>query len=127
LLYLGILALFSKSGVIKVDKGRGKSSYAKLFYQGLVVQLANPKALVYFSALLPQFVDPNRPILFQMLLMGSSCLLADLVVYSLFSHMGDRLAKQKMQAWMVNLINKAAGITLIATGIRMASLSRKIA
>ncbi len=122
LLYLGATALFSKSGAIKINKKVTKTSRTKLFSQGLIVQLANPKALMYFSALLPQFIDPGEPILFQMFLMGTSCLLADILVYTLFSHMGDRLAKQKMKSWAINLINKAAGITLIATGIKMASL-----
>lgn len=122
LLYLGVTALFSKAGVIKINNKAANSSRAKLFSQGLVVQFANPKALMYFSALLPQFVDPNEPILFQMFLMGSSCLFADLIVYSFFSRMGDRLSKKKMKPWTINLINKAAGITLISTGIRMASL-----
>ncbi|MCU7834095.1 MAG: LysE family translocator [gamma proteobacterium symbiont of Taylorina sp.] len=125
LLYLGVTALFSKSGAIKINKKIVKSSHTKLFSQGLVVQLANPKALMYFSALLPQFVDPDEPILFQMFLMGFSCLLADILVYSLFSHMGARLAKQKMKSWVINLINKTAGVTLIATGIKMASLEYK--
>ena len=122
LLYLGAVAFFSESGAIRIRKDANQGGHARLFYQGLIVQLANPKALMYFSALLPQFVDPGEPILFQMLLMGASCLLADLVVYSLFSLMGDRLAKQKMQAWVVRLINRAAGVTLITTGIRMATL-----
>lgn len=122
LLYLGISALFSKSGVIKLATERKESSRKKLFSQGLIVQLANPKALMYFTALLPQFIDPSKPVLFQLLLMGTSCLLADIVVYSVFSRLGDRIAKQQLKSWVTTLINKAAGITLISTGIRMASL-----
>ena len=122
LLYLGVTALFSKSGVIKIKKQTAKVNHSKLFSQGLIVQLANPKALIYFSALLPQFINPNESIVLQMFLMGASCLIADLLVYSLFSHIGDNLARQKMKAWVINLINKSAGITLIATGIKMASL-----
>jgi len=122
LLYLGIVAFFSKSGAIKIT---GKAKYkkpGKIFSQGLVVQLSNPKALMYFSALLPQFINPNAPIIFQMFLMGLSCLLADILVYSAFNQMGDRFAKQKLKTWVVNILNKAAGITLISTGIKMASL-----
>jgi len=122
LLYLGVVAFFTKAGAIRII---GKYKYekpGKLFSQGLVVQLANPKALMYFSALLPQFVNPNDPIIFQMLLMGMSCLLADLIVYSGFNQMGDRLAKQKLKAWVVNMLNKTAGIALISTSIKMASL-----
>ena len=77
---------------------------------------------MYFSALLPQFIDPSEPILFQMVIMGASCLLADIVVYSLFSLLGEKLAKQQLKTWIVTAINKAAGITLVLTGIRMASL-----
>lgn len=122
LLYLGISALFTKSGVIKLSTEKKEISSKKLFVQGLVVQLANPKALMYFTALLPQFIDPTRPMLFQILLMGASCLLADIVVYSVFSRFGDRIATKQVKAWVTTLINKAAGITLISTGIRMASL-----
>lgn len=122
LLYLGITALFSKSGAIKINVKTKESSRKKLFSQGLVVQLANPKALMYFSALLPQFIDPSEPILFQMVIMGASCLLADILVYSLFSLLGEKLAKQQLKTWIVTAINKAAGITLVSTGIRMASL-----
>lgn len=122
LLYLGVIALFSKAGAIKISRKPIKNSPTKLFTQGLIVQLANPKALLYFSALLPQFVNPNEPILLQLLIMGSSCFLADLLVYSLFGHIGGRLAKQQMKSWVINLINKIAGITLISIGIRMASL-----
>jgi homoserine/homoserine lactone efflux protein len=122
LLYLGSTALFSRSGAIRIDSRPKEGKASRLFYQGLVVQLANPKALLYFSALLPQFVDPSAPILFQMLVMGGSCLLADLLVYRLFSLLGNRLARQKLQAWVVSAINKAAGITLISTGVRIAML-----
>ncbi|MDO6746082.1 LysE family translocator [Gilvimarinus sp. 1_MG-2023] len=122
LLYLGISALFSQSGVIKLSVERKESSRKKIFSQGLVVQLANPKALMYFTALLPQFIDPSKPVLFQILLMGASCLLADIIVYSVFGRLGDRIAKQKLKSWVITFINKATGVTLISTGIRMASL-----
>lgn len=122
LLYLGFGAFFSKSGVLRIESNPVQVRASGLFYQGLVVQLANPKALLYFSALLPQFVDSGKPVFAQIFIMGASCLVADLMVYSVFSHLGNILAKRKPKKWMVDLINKAAGLTLISTGIRMASL-----
>jgi homoserine/homoserine lactone efflux protein len=122
LLYLGVSVLFSKSGAINFNAEKNECSRKRLFSKGLVVQLANPKALMYFTALLPQFIDPSKSILFQILLMGASCLLADLLVYSLFSRLGERIAKQELKSWVTALINKVAGVTLISTGIRMASL-----
>lgn len=122
LLYLGFVAFFSKSGAIKISETLKPEKAGRLFSQGLVIQLANPKALMYFSALLPQFINPNESILFQILLMGVSCFLADLLVYSAFNQMGDRFAKQKVNALMINIVNKAAGVALISTGIKMATL-----
>jgi len=122
LLFLGISAIFSKAGAIKVESKKVKTTAVKAFSQGLVVQLANPKALMYFAALLPQFIDPNEPVVIQMFLMGITCFLADILVYSMFGYMGGQIAKQQVKPWVVNIINKAAGITLITTGVKIASL-----
>ncbi|HKM36742.1 MAG TPA: LysE family translocator, partial [Thiopseudomonas sp.] len=119
LLFLGASAIFSKAGAIKIDVQTTNINPMKAFSQGLLIQLSNPKALLYFSALLPQFVDPNEPLIFQIFLMGLTCFLADVLVYSMFGRMGAQLAKKQMKAWVINLINKAAGITLIVTGIKM--------
>jgi len=122
LLFLGVSAIFSKAGTIKINAQASKVNPAKAFSQGLVIQLANPKALMYFSALLPQFIDPNKPIVFQMLLMGLTCFLADLLVYSMFGRMGAQLAKKQVKPWVISLVNKTAGIALITTGVKMATL-----
>ncbi len=125
LFYLGLSAIFSDAGPINLSREQKVSRPGKLFYQGLIVQLANPKALLYFSALLPQFIDPAEPVLLQLLIMGASCLLADLLVYSTFSYMGNHLARKQLKARVVNAINKTAGLTLIATGIRIAMMEAK--
>ena len=122
LIFLGASAIFTKAGAVNVKAQYIKISPAKAFTQGLVVQLANPKALLYFSALLPQFVDPNEPVVFQMFLMGLTCFLADLLVYSMFGRMGEKLTKKQVKPWIIGIINKVAGITLITTGVKMATL-----
>ena len=122
LLYLGIGALFNRSGSFRLNQRTEAGSLSGLYYRGLAVQLANPKALLYFSALLPQFLDSGKPILLQVLIMGVSCLLADLVVYSVYARLGNLMAQQRQEKWMLNLVNKLAGATLIYTGVRMASI-----
>lgn len=120
LLYLGLTVLFSKTSAIRLNSAQTNSHPVKLFSQGLVVQFANPKALMYFSALLPQFINPNEPLLSQILIMGLTCFIADILVYSLYAFLGAHLAKQQLKAWVTNLINKVAGTALIYTGIKMA-------
>ncbi|MEA3091264.1 MAG: hypothetical protein QOJ04_2606, partial [Caballeronia sp.] len=58
--------------------------------QGLMVELANPKALLFFVALLPQFVDVHRPIWLQMLIFGVTTVLLDLCSYSFYAWLGAK-------------------------------------
>jgi homoserine/homoserine lactone efflux protein len=129
LLYLGLSALLSKNGAVRIDaqplERARLPSTGKLFQQGLLIQLANPKALMYFSALLPQFIDPTQPLIAQLWWMGLTVVVADLIVYSLYAWLGSHLARQRLKAGWVSLINKAAGSLLIYTGIKMALIERQ--
>jgi threonine/homoserine/homoserine lactone efflux protein len=56
------------------------------FVRGFVVQSANPKALVFFVALLPQFINPAVPVPKQVLMLGASSLLIELLVLTGYAH-----------------------------------------
>jgi threonine/homoserine/homoserine lactone efflux protein len=94
-----------------------------LFSQGFVVEFANPKALLYFAAILPQFLNPTQPILPQILIMGGTTLFIDLLAYSLYALLGDHLTRGGIKDWIVSLINKTAGGALLFAGFKMASIS----
>lgn len=140
LVYLGLSILFSQTSSIRlapnIDSTTSSRNAAlgnqnnnpdaiKLFSQGLFIQLANPKALMYFSALLPQFIDPNQPLIPQLVIMGLTCFIADLIMYSLYAYLGAHLAKQKLKSWVINLINKMAAFALIYTAFKMALIDNK--
>ncbi len=127
LVYLGLNAILSKSGGLRVNQSA--SSNAKgiaLFSQGFIVELANPKALLYFLALLPQFIDIEKPILLQLFIMGASCLVVDLLSYTMYAYIGQKLSSGSVKASVVNMINKSAGGFLLFAGIKMASVSSNI-
>lgn len=81
LIYLGVMAIFSKSGGISVQAGDVVRSKKTLFSQGFIVEFANPKALLYFAAILPQFLDVTAPIAPQMMIMGATGTSMQLVIY----------------------------------------------
>ncbi|WP_158770478.1 LysE family translocator [Paraglaciecola sp. L1A13] len=127
LLYLGLNALFSKSGGLSINKKAHSSAKGvALFSQGFIVELANPKALLYFLALLPQFIDIEKPIIGQLLIMGASCLLVDLMSYTMYAYIGQKLSNGSVKSSIVNVINKSAGGFLLFAGIKMASVSANI-
>jgi threonine/homoserine/homoserine lactone efflux protein len=70
LIYLGIRTLISKpqSGPMQPTT---RKTYSRLFSQGFVVNLLNPKTALFFFAFLPQFVDPARgSVVLQIVILG---------------------------------------------------------
>ncbi len=123
LVWLGLMAIFSSSGAIKLNANQQKSGPLKLFTHGFVIEFANPKALLYFAAILPQFMDTSLPILPQLLVMGITTLALDLASYTCYAFLGDRLARGGFKDWFVGVINKLAGGALLFAGFRMATVS----
>ncbi|TDF35124.1 LysE family translocator [Alteromonadaceae bacterium M269] len=125
LIYLGINAIVSRSGGLSISSDTTQTkSNSSLFSQGFIVELANPKALLYFSSLLPQFIDLDKPILIQLFIMGASCLIVDLIAYSTYGYFGHRIAQGGVKPALVNIINRAAGGFLIFAGLRMALIEK---
>ena len=123
LLYLGLSAIFSKSGGFIVKSGAPLRKPASLFAHGFLVEFSNPKALLYFSAILPQFLDVSRPIAPQFLYMWAISFVLQWTIYMAYAFLGDRLIKGGIKSWVVNAINKTAGAALIFAGIKMASVT----
>jgi len=123
LVWLGLTALFTPAGAIRVKHAGRRSSLKALFAQGFVIEFANPKALLYFAAILPQFLNIDDAILPQILIMGVTTLLIDLTSYSAYAFLGDRLTRGEVKNWVVSLVNKCAGAALLYAGFRMASVT----
>ena len=123
LVYLGATAIFSKAGAINIRPDRKKSSARVLFVKGFIIEFANPKALLYFAAILPQFLNTSLPILPQIALMGITTVFIDVFSYSAYAFLGDRIARGGVKDWVVSLINKTAGGALLFAGFKMAGVS----
>ncbi|EAV46305.1 Lysine exporter protein (LYSE/YGGA) [Stappia aggregata IAM 12614] len=123
LVWLGLTALFTPAGAIRVKRGGRQSSLKALFAQGFVIEFANPKALLYFAAILPQFLNIDSAILPQILIMGLTTFLIDLTSYTAYAFLGDLLTQGGVKNWVVNLVNKCAGAALLYAGFRMAGVS----
>jgi homoserine/homoserine lactone efflux protein len=101
---------------VDVSDARGAGS----FVQGLLTQLANPKAIVFFTALLPQFVDPARPVAMQFVILGVISIVVELPVLLLYGYAADRgRARYGRHA---PLFQRLAGACLIAAGAKLAAM-----
>lgn len=94
--------------------------------RGVVMNITNPKVLIFFLALLPQFADAGRgSIALQIVLLGSVFMLATLLVFSaiaLFSGWFGSLLQGSARAQ--RLLNRLAGLVFIGLALRLATLQR---
>lgn len=61
-----------------------------LVLRGFLINASNPKAIVFILAVLPQFVDPGRPLLEQYLILAATMVLVDLVVMAGYTGLAAR-------------------------------------
>src|SRR5690242_9695393 len=60
LIWLGLKKIFGRAEEIDADGNLPRHSHARLFRDGFIVNLLNPKTALFFLAFLPQFVEPER-------------------------------------------------------------------
>lgn len=120
LLYLGWKTIRSRT--ILTD--RSEAAPGRLFATGVLSQLANPKAVVYFAAILPQFLDPAFPVVPQLIVLGGSNTVTEFFVLLTYAIVAGRatlvLREPRYAAWA----SRIAGVILIAAGGWMALLDR---
>ncbi|CAN5396165.1 LysE family translocator [soil metagenome] len=96
--WLGIKALrgaFSTEGQPHAIATRRDRS---AILNGFMVQIANPKAILFFTAVLPPFLDVNRPIVPQLLLFAVATIGMDVIFMSAYGLGGAALARRMSEA-----------------------------
>lgn len=69
----------------------GDGGFVRLARQEFLVAAGNPKAILIFTAFLPQFIDPGRPMVPQFALLGLLFLVFELVAIAIYAAIGTRL------------------------------------
>lgn len=95
-----------------------------LFLQGLLIQLTNPKALLFMSALLPQFIDGGQPVGFQIALLAIITVAVDVTVMAGYAALAGRGSRTLKSSSLVTWIERAFGAALIAFGVRIVTARR---
>lgn len=120
LVWLGIKLLRSKGELLAAAASAPKGGF---FLQGFVVILSNPKVLLVFGALIPQFISPNGDYMSQLLLLGGSFMVIATVFDSLYA-----LAAGNAGSWLsksrVRFVEVSSGLCLIGGGVWLALRGR---
>jgi len=123
LIYLGIASFLGKHQVLSVPEEAADSRTGpRILRDGFVLQAANPKALLFFTAILPQFIDAHRNVALQILVLGISSIVVEFVILFTYGELAGRALATARNPRFEKLTNRIAGTLLIAAGVGMARL-----
>ncbi len=122
LIYLGLATFFGKgASVANAQPGSpGAPPGASLLGRGFIIQAANPKALAFFTALLPQFVTPGEGIAWQIFILGVSSVVVEFFVLGFYGAAAGRASELARRPDFVRLMSWVSGVLLIAAGAGLA-------
>jgi threonine/homoserine/homoserine lactone efflux protein len=118
LAFLGVKMLWAQAG----DPPILKMEARRFFMQTVMITLLNPKAIVFYMAFFPLFIDPaqHRGMLTFGLMAGTVALLT--LIYGLAATLITHFAAERLRAspHTTGLLNKLAGLFLIGFGLKLA-------
>jgi threonine/homoserine/homoserine lactone efflux protein len=114
LIYLGVRLLASR---VHAPSGPARPALARAaWWRGFVCNVSNPKAVLFFLSLMPQFVDPHRAIAPQTLLLSAIVIAVGAVWWTLVCWLALRSRRWLTSARVARRIDRAGGAALVALG-----------
>lgn len=115
LIYLGIKIIL---GADQNYAARGgKVSLKKLYLQGFLTSAANPKAVIFFAALFPQFIDPAKPLINQFVVLSTTYLTIDGMFLCFYGKFADTIRNGGLPALISKRLNYVAGSLMIGAAV----------
>ena len=126
LIFLGVQTFLSKTSMLKLpdEESRTAGSNARIWRDGFLLQGANPKALLFFTAILPQFIEPKYAIALQVLILGVSSIVVEFIILLAYGQLAGRTLSLLNNPRFEKTSNRVAGVLLISAGFGLAQIRR---
>jgi len=123
LIYMGISMLCSSKMSLSPNESNHtnqSNSLRRMYLQSAFVTAGNPKAIVFFTAVFPQFIDPNAAYLSQFCILLSICAFIAFNCFMIYAIGGQKIVSLFSKATVGKYIKKVIGGTFIGAGIGLA-------
>ena len=121
LIYLGIQTMRG-SGLSLPDgtaDDRRESSW-RIWTRATALQASNPKSLIFFTALLPQFIDTSKPVAFQFLVLGLTSAAIEFLILAAYGFLAARASRLARQPRFRRITDRVSGTLLVLAGAGVA-------
>jgi homoserine/homoserine lactone efflux protein len=119
LIWLGLRMLWARTPQHADAPSTTDNIRERVFLRAFIVQSSNPKSLIFFVALLPQFISPNSSVPRQILILGITSIVIEFTVLSGYAAIASR-ARYVAKTRFSDLLERVGGGVLIVAGARLA-------
>ena len=126
LLWLGIAQWRAEARSVEIDDASASASGTGLpmFGRAFLINLGNPKGIVFMLAVLPQFIDPQAPQWSQYALCAATLIFTDAVVMSGYTLLASRVLSSLREPHHIRWLNRTFGSLFIAAAMLLATFRR---
>jgi homoserine/homoserine lactone efflux protein len=126
LVWLGYKQWMAPATPLMADNQTGAHSATQLqlFLQGFLVNGTNPKATIFLLAVLPQFLNPQQPLLPQYLIVFATNVVVDLIVMSAYVLFAATLLTRLREPRQLRWLNRVFGSLFMLAGAVLAGFKR---
>lgn len=115
LAFVGWIAwnLAFKSSPIDQVKSTSSRQHLRLFVKGLGIHIANPQVLVFFGAILPQFIDTSKSVLDQVILIMVTITITEMSGLGFYVLSAEAMSKKFRSKRFVEIFNRCAAVVML--------------
>ncbi len=124
LVYIGIRLLLRAQADLSTMPIKTQGA-RRAFVEGLLIEALNVKTALFFLAFLPQFVTPDGSLVYQLIVLGTICVMLNTLADVAAVFLADRLMRAKaLRAGRTRTMSRASGLTMLGLGAYLALFSR---
>jgi len=129
LFYIGIRHLFAGSTGLAYESGTGQAGIAppprKLYGEAFLTAATNPKAVLFFTALFPQFINAQAPLLPQFLILMAIFMSLSYATHLSYALIASRARNLLSKPVFAKWVNRVVGAAFISFGSLLLALRRQ--
>lgn len=128
LFYIGMRHLLGRTSLMQVEACQADSSRAyrpyRLYREALFIAAFNPKPILFFTALFPQFISTQEPLLPQFLILTGIFMLLSFITLIAYASVAARAKRALQRPSFLTWVNRVFGAVFIAFGASLLALRR---
>ncbi|MGE5097860.1 MAG: LysE family translocator [Betaproteobacteria bacterium] len=124
LLYLGVVTWRARPRGFEDQGDDHARTPWQVFLRGFLVNLTNPKGIIFFVAILPQFIDVARPQALQYAILAATTFAVDLVIMMGYTALAAKVLRVMRDPSRLRWMNRTLGGAFVAAGVALAGFHR---